>query len=179
MYRTSVEPRRFLFVFFAVSALLTVSVFLVPFLSPYGSLVYLDGTPGVIDHWDIWSSEDPFTMVLYLLGDIFCHQQMSRSVILNGSEMPICIRDLGLLMGFMFGCLITSLKFGHPAIYRHARAYVVISFLLIFADWSIQHAFDLNVPFTRLVTGLLAGAGFSLILYCWTNSVFFSEKTED
>ena len=179
MYRTSVEPRRFLFLFFAVSALLTVSVFLVPFLSPYGSFVDLDGRPGVIDHWDIWSSEDPFTMVLYLLGDIFCHQQMSRSVILNGSEMPICIRDLGLLMGFMFGCLFTSLKFGHPAIYRHARAYVVISFLMIFADWAIQHAFDLNVPLTRLVTGLLAGAGFAVILYCWTYSVFFSEKTED
>ena len=179
MHRTSVEPRRFLSVFFAVSVLLTLSVFLVPFLSPYGSFVDLDGTPGVIDHWDIWSSEDPFTMIFYILGDIFCHQQMSRTVILNGSEMPVCIRDLGLLMGFMFGCLITSLKFGHPAIYRHARAYVVVSFLLIFTDWAIQHAFDLNVPFTRLVTGLLAGAGFALILYCWTCSVFFSGKTAE
>ena len=179
MHRSSVEPRRFLFVFFAVSALLTLSLFLVPFLSPYGTFADLDGRPGVIDHWDIWSKEDPFTMVLYLLGDIFCHQQMSRTIVLNGSEMPVCIRDLGLLMGFMFGCLFTSLKFGHPAIYRHARAYVVISFLLIFADWTIQHAFDLNVPFTRMATGLLAGAGFSLILYCWTYSVFFSERTDE
>ena len=71
MYRTSVEPRRFLFLFFAVSALLTVSVFLVPFLSPYGSFVDLDGRPGVIDHWDIWSSEDPFTMVLAISKAIY------------------------------------------------------------------------------------------------------------
>ena len=179
MHRKVVEPRRFLFVFFAVSAFLTVSVFLVPLLSPYGSFTDLDGTPGIIDHWDIWSSEDPFTMAIYLAGDIVCHQEMARTFVMNGSEMPICVRDLGLLMGFMFGCLITSLKFGHPAIYRHARAYVVVSFLLIFTDWAIQHAFDLNVPFTRLVTGLLAGAGFALILYCWTYSVFFSGKTAE
>ena len=98
------EPRRFLLIFFAVSAILAIASFIVPFLSPYGSFVNLDGTPGVIDHWDIWSSKDPFTMVMYLLGDIFCHQEMDRTVILNGSEMPMCIRDLGLLTGFMFGC---------------------------------------------------------------------------
>ncbi len=115
-------------------------------------------------------------MVMYLLGDIFCHQDMDRTVILNGSEMPMCIRDLGLLMGFMFGCLITSVKFGHPAIYRNARMFVIISFLLIFIDWFIQSAFNLNIPFIRLVTGLLAGAGFSLILYCWTISILFPNK---
>lgn len=163
-------------IFFAVSAILAIASFIVPFLSPYGSFVNLDGTPGVIDHWDIWSSKDPFTMVMYLLGDIFCHQEMDRTVILNGSEMPMCIRDLGLLTGFMFGCLITSLKFGHPAIYRNARFFVIVSFLLIFTDWLIQYTFKLNVPFTRLVTGLLAGVGFSLILYCWIISILFPKR---
>ncbi len=175
MHRRDVEPKRFLLLFFAVSAFLTVSLFLVPYLSPYGSFTHLDGTPIVIDHWDIWSSKDPYTAAIYLFGDIFCHQEMDRGLILNGSEMPVCIRDLGLLLGFMTGCLITSLKFGHPAIYRHARVYIVISFLLIFADWSIQHAFSLNVPFTRLITGLFAGAGFSLILYCWVFSIMYGE----
>ena len=87
MHRTFVEPRRFLFVFFAVSALLTLSVFIVPFLSPYGSFTDLDGTPGIIDHWDIWSTKDPFTMVVYLIGDVVCHQQMSRSIILTNVAM--------------------------------------------------------------------------------------------
>ena len=170
------EPRRFLLIFFAVSAILAIASFIVPFLSPYGSFVNLDGTPGVIDHWDIWSSKDPFTMVMYLLGDIFCHQEMARTIILNGSEMPMCIRDLGLLMGFMFGSLVTSLKFGHPAICRNARVFVIVSFLLIFTDWIIQYTFKLNVPFTRLVTGLLAGVGFSLILYCWIFSILFPKR---
>ena len=157
--------------FFAISAILSASMFIVPFINADGSLVELDGAPGVMDHWDLWLNQDVLTMVLYGFGDMVCHQQMSRTVMLNGSEMPICIRDLGLLLGFTIGCAVTSVKFGHPAIYRHARIYVVFSFLLIFTDWLIQYIFDLNVPLSRLITGLLAGAGFTLILYCWMISI--------
>ncbi len=168
-------PRNYLFTFFAVSAAILLTALIVPMVSPYGSFVHLDGSPGFIDHWDIWSSKDPITAVIYLLGDIFCHQQMDRSIVLNGSEMPFCIRDLGLLIGFTVGCLVTGMRFGHPLIYRHARVYIVVSFLLIFTDWLIQHVFSLNVPFTRFATGLLAGAGFSLILYCWVYSIMYGE----
>ena len=164
--------------FFAISAILSVLMFFVPFVSANGTFVDLDGAPGVMDHGDLWSKQDPFTMILYGLGDMVCHQQMSRTIILNGSEMPICIRDLGLLLGFAIGCAVTTVKFGHPAIYRHARAYVVITFILIFTDWLIQHVFDLNVPFTRLTTGLLAGAGFTLILYCWIITIYSKSDIE-
>ena len=166
------KPRAYLVLFFVISAIITAFMFIVPFLSPYGSFVHLDGRPGFIDHADLWSNEDSLSAVLYTFGDLFCHQQMSRTLILNGSEMPICIRDLGLLMGFMIGCLITSIRFGHPTIYNSARLYVIVSFLLIFTDWLIQHIFDLNIPVTRFITGLLAGAGFSLILYCWVFSIY-------
>ena len=159
----------------AVSAAFSALMFITPYLSPAGSFIELDGTPGVMDHWDLWSGKDLITVLMYSFGDIFCHQQMSRTVILNGSEMPVCIRDLGLLIGFLIGCAVTSVRFGSPAIYRNARMYVIVTFILIFADWSIQHIFDLNIPFTRLVTGLLAGAGFALIIYCWVISIFFGK----
>ena len=164
--------------FFAISAIFSALMFIVPFINADGSFVDLDGTPGIMDHWDLWSKQDILTMILYGFGDMVCHQQMSRTLILNGSEMPICIRDLGLLLGFTIGCAVTTVKFGHPAIYRHARIYVVISFLLIFTDWLIQHIFDLNVPFTRLVTGLLAGAGFTLIMYCWIITILSKSDRE-
>ena len=159
--------------FFAISAIMVMLMFIVPFISPYASFIDLDGQPGVMDHWDIWSEKDPVTMILYSFGDIFCHQQMGRTIILNGSEMPVCIRDLGLLMGFMIGCFISTAWFGNPSIYRNARTYVIISFLLIFTDWLIQYIFELNIPFTRMTTGLLAGAGFSLILYCWVITIYY------
>ena len=171
-------PRTMMSIALALSAAVTALFFLVPFLSPNGSFVNLDGTPGIIDHWDIWSEKDPLTSVAYTIGDLVCHQQMSRTIILNGSEMPVCIRDLGLLMGFMFGSLITTVYFGHPMIYRYARPFVVIAFLLIFTDWLIQYVFDLNIPFTRMATGLLAGAGFSLIIYCWMLSIYGSGTDE-
>lgn len=164
--------------FFAISAILSASMFIIPFISANGSFVDLDGMPGIMDHWDLWSKQDVLTMILYGLGDMVCHQQMSRTAILNGSEMPVCIRDLGLLLGFTIGCAVTAVKFGHPAIYRHARIYVVISFLLIFTDWLIQYIFGMNVPITRLITGLLAGAGFSLILYCWIITIFSKSDGE-
>ena len=167
------KPRVYLVLFFVISAIATVFMFIAPFLSSYGSFVHLDGRPGFIDHADLWSNEGPLTAVLYTFGDMVCHQQMSRTLILNGSEMPICIRDLGLLMGFMIGCLITSIRFGHSMIYNSARPYVIVSFLLIFTDWLIQHIFDLNIPVTRFITGLLAGAGFSLILYCWVFTIYY------
>ncbi len=172
-------PRALLFVLFAISVVGTFVFFAVPFLSPYGSFTHLDGTPGILDHWDAWSECDPLTMITYTIGDMICHQQMARTFILNGSEMPVCVRDVGLLMGFMIGSLIVAVFFGNPVICRYARPYVVISFILIFIDWTIQHIFDLNIQFTRMTTGLLAGAGFSLIIYCWAFRIFHSEKETD
>lgn len=175
----SMKPRGYLVLFFVISAIITISMLIVPFLSPYGSIIHLDGRPGLIDHADLWSDKDPLSAVLYTFGDLACHQQMSRTLIINGSEMPICIRDLGLLMGFMMGCLITAIIFGHPMIYNSARLYVIISFSLIFTDWMIQHIFDLNIPVTRMVTGLLAGAGFSLILYCWIFTIYYGRSRKE
>ena len=74
---------------------------------------------------------------------------------------------------------MTAIRFNDPAINRNARAYIVIAFILIFTDWTIQHAFDLNVPITRLITGLLAGAGFSLIIYCWVITIFYGDDGKD
>ena len=98
------DPRSYTLTFLIISSVLAVCFFIAPFLSPYGSFLGLDGTPGVMDHWDIWSEKDPFTCVIYSIGDIVCHQEEARMFILNGSEMPICVRDVGLLLGFVIGC---------------------------------------------------------------------------
>ena len=177
-FSINVNPRTYLLLFFAVSAILAAMMFVAPLLSPYASFIDLDGRPGVLDHRDLWSEQDILTMILYGFGDMVCHQEMARTVILNGSEMPVCIRDLGLLLGFSMGCAITAVRFGDPLIYRNARVYVIVSFLLIFTDWLIQRIFSLNIPLTRLITGLLAGAGFSLIIYCWLISVFYKVEAD-
>lgn len=160
----------------AISFVSMLCIFSVPFLNTYGSLTGLDGTPGFIDHPEMWSGADPLTAITYGMGDIFCHQQEERSFTLNGSQMPFCVRDVGLLAGFFLCNMFIVLFYGSEAISRNARIFIIVSFLLIFMDWLIQQISGLNIPVTRFVTGLLAGAGFSLILYSWTNRAMFGEE---
>ena len=161
--------------FLIISSVLAVCFFIVPYLSSYGSFVGLDGTPGVMDYWDIWSGEDPLTCIIYSIGDISCHQKEARTFMLNGSEMPVCVRDIGLLLGFILGCASLLTVVGETFAVRYGRPFIVISIILIFTDWLIQYSMELNVPFTRLATGLLAGAGFSFIIYLWMASVIYKD----
>ena len=160
-----------------ISMTLSVCVFIAPFLSPSGSFLDLDGTVGVMDHSGLWSEQDPFTCAIYSLGDILCHQEEARTIVLNGSEMPVCIRDVGLLLGLMIGSLICLTERGEALISRFGVIHIIVSFTLIFIDWLIQHTFDLNVPSARLATGLLAGAGFAFLVDIWLTRTF-DEKGE-
>ena len=86
----------------AVLALMILS----PLLSPYGAFRGLDGSPGFIDGG--WEGGGPAGLS-YLLGDLVCHQEEARSLILNGSQMPVCARDTGILMGLTIGFAICLL----------------------------------------------------------------------
>ena len=169
------DPRSYTLTFLIISSVLAVCFFIAPLLSPYGSFLGLDGTPGVMDHWDVWSEKDPFTCVIYSIGDIVCHQEEARMFILNGSEMPICVRDVGLLLGFVIGCSSLLTLTGQAFAERYGRPFIVISFIVIFTDWIIQYSMKFNIPFTRLVTGLLAGAGFAVLIHLWIRKVFYSK----
>ena len=172
---TAVDPKSYTVAFLIMSSFLAMCFLIAPFISPYGSFTGLDGNPGVMDHWDIWSGKEPFTCVVYSIGDMVCHQEQARTLILNGSEMPVCVRDAGLLFGFIIGCSSLLTVEGQMFADRYGRPFVIISFLQIFTDWIIQRSFSLNVPFTRLATGLLAGAGFAILIHLWMRRAFYSD----
>ena len=68
-------------------------MFIVPFLYAAGTFNNLDGTSGVLDHdWSVGQ-------FIYALGDLLCHQEIERSFIINGSQMAMCSRDVGLMTG--------------------------------------------------------------------------------
>lgn len=169
-------PKTFMAILLGISTTLSVCAFIAPFLSPNGSFLDLDGTVGVMDHSSLWSEQDPFTCAVYSLGDILCHQEEARTIILNGSEMPICIRDVGLLLGLTVGSLVCLTERGKVFVRRFGVIHIIVSFALIFIDWLIQHTFDLNVPSARLATGLLAGAGFAFLIYIWLIRTFGTEE---
>ncbi len=152
--------RNVMLAFAGIAGFLTALFVIAPFTAPYGSFLGLDGDPCFVDHsWKI--SEFP-----YLLGDILCHQEQDRSFILNGSQMPVCSRDIGLIFGLTLGCLFCLSKN-----VNFDRKWLTISFIMMMftiVEWFIDPYFD-NLMETRFTTGIVSGAGAGMFLGWFVN----------
>ena len=148
----------------AISALLLFLIIVSPFLVPYGSFTNLDGTAGIMDHWNMWTSTNPVSGAVYAIGDILCHQEMSRSFMLNGSQIAVCIRDLSVLIGVFAGLVIAAAASGR--IKRDRRTLYVSAALIMtmVVEWTAEHLTGIDVPALRAITGILAGIGIALLL---------------
>jgi uncharacterized membrane protein len=78
-----------LFALFIVALFWTVSLFVVPFTLPPGTVKDLNGYANRVDHAHLWATLPPYQQVIYYLGDVQCHQISSRTIYLNGNEMPV------------------------------------------------------------------------------------------
>lgn len=80
-----------------------IAIIAAPLTLPGGSMTELDGKIGSVDNWDRISELPWPQMVVYFVGDVNCHQQADRSFQLNGNQLPVCARDLGLFAGATIG----------------------------------------------------------------------------
>ncbi len=163
-----ISLRNVLLVLASIAAILIV---LAPFVNENGAFINLNGTVGIIDHLDLWSSKDPFTFVTYFLGDFFCPQQAERSFYLNGSQLAFCIRDVSILAGFIIGCFLTFVKKIGNIPMKKALLILVGAGILMAIDWTIQHFCDLNVPLTRVITGILLGISVAVLVSSYDNII--------
>ena len=131
-----------------------------PFMMREGNVIGLSGTPLIMDFGHIWSDMDPLPMLTYGLGDILCHQQSDRSLILNGSQMAVCIRDFFIMAGFLSGSIYFLLTKCDVRL-GPLSLFIIVSTLLLLADHSLQSVFSANVPSTRAITGFLFGTSVS------------------
>ncbi len=53
-----------------------------------------------------WMELNPLFAFTYAVGDLNCHQKHERSWEINDNQMPVCVRDVGIMLGFIFGALI-------------------------------------------------------------------------
>lgn len=81
----------------------TLSLFIAPFTIESNSLKNLHGRANWIDYQNKWENMSLFPKVVYYIGDINCHQIYERSFILNGNQMPMCSRDVGIFVGMNIG----------------------------------------------------------------------------
>jgi len=155
-------PGRALLLFFAAFLVLMI---VLPLLYPYGTFIDLDGSAGAIENWGRLAFADPLTRAVYALGDLFCHQEWSRSFIINGSQMAFCQRDVCILMGVVLGLVATDNTLCR--IYLGNRLFLIVGALMVIstiAEWGIEHLSGADILATRAATGLLAGVGVALIL---------------
>ena len=115
-----------------ISGFFLFSFFIVPYTLPTNSVPELSGRANYIDYmsgssWGniqtkegghvghnqeehggtfSWSELNPYAALIYGFGDLNCHQKHDRTWSLNGNQMPVCVRDVGIFFGFFLGSII-------------------------------------------------------------------------
>jgi uncharacterized membrane protein len=140
-----------------------VLMILLPLAYPYGSFVGLDGKAGMIDNWSRLSFADPITRGVYFLGDLFCHQEISRSFIINGSQMAFCQRDVSVLGGIILGLFVTDKCVGLHVKNRFFLTASLVMIVTTFIEWGVEYSLGTDMPAARIVTGILSGAGIAFL----------------
>ena len=74
-------------------------------LEPGTVILGEEGKANYVDYPDLWIHLPLFQRIIYGLGDLICHQKTSRSFIINGNQMPVCARDVGLYLGILIALI--------------------------------------------------------------------------
>lgn len=143
----------------AVCIFLAAGVLLSPYLAPYGTFIAEGGSPGMMDGW--WRGHGAAS-IPYAIGDILCHQEPSRTFMLNGSHLPVCMRDTGMIFGAAIGFTACTLS-GRSSYPKPFAIVGVVLVLVMLAEWSIETT-GFDSPVLRTASGACAGIGASLFL---------------
>jgi uncharacterized membrane protein len=105
---------------------------------------------------------------LYGAGTALCHQIDERTFHFNGHTLMVCARDTGTYTGFIISMVYwmivnKKIKGGMPPGYALITASIFIGTLVIDGGTSYLHMRETNNQI-RLLTGLLAGAGSSILI---------------
>ena len=151
---------RMMLAIFLLCAIWLALVAISPFLVPAHTLRDLSGSVSVRDNADQFRNLDALPKTIYSIGDVECHQIASRSLFVNGNEMPFCARDFGLFIGLAAG-------FGLMTFYRYKvnPILALVGLVPMGIDGGLQliTSYESNNPL-RLATGTIAGLAFALLL---------------
>lgn len=105
----------------SLSLFFFISFFLAPALVSPGTIVDLEGRANAIDFASeegrygygnigkandsmfLWTDLNVYSGFIYAFGDLNCHNKAERSWEVNGNQMPVCTRDLGIFLGVAIG----------------------------------------------------------------------------
>ena len=106
---------------------------------------------------------------LYLVGSLICHQLPERSFHLDGYQLPVCARCLGIYagaavvacVGCVRWCRAPLARWGAARLRRMAIASALPTVVTVAAEWTGVWAAS-NV--TRAIAGVSLGAGAALVV---------------
>jgi len=158
-----------------VASILLAWIIVAPLTLPHASVTDLSGTIGPIDNEDQIEKMNFFAQAIYYLGDINCHQMAERSYFLNGNEMPVCARDLGIFIGLPIGILICFIASFRPRLYQ-----VVLAAVPMGIDGGLQAVTDYeSFNSLRLATGFFGGLAVAFFLVMIASEMYCDrEKPE-
>ena len=90
------------------------SFFLAPAMVEADTIGELSGRANMLDfhkeneHNFTWTDLNFYSAAIYAFGDLNCHNKHERSWSINGNQMPVCVRDVGIFAGLALGGFIYS-----------------------------------------------------------------------
>ncbi|HID73978.1 MAG TPA: DUF2085 domain-containing protein, partial [Thermoplasmata archaeon] len=155
------RARRSALVFLLITVLVNAALFIAPLTEPPGTVDFgEDGGANIIDKGDVTSRINPIARPIYVFGDATCHQKASRSFFINGNQMPVCSRDVGVYLGLTLGALVYLL---FPRRFSFLWLFVLIVPLALDGLVQLLTPYESNNA-VRLVTGLMYGGVVSMLI---------------
>ncbi len=172
-------------ILFILVFIYTVSLFVVPLTLEPGTVEGLSGAANRISYTEMWSELPLYHRMVYAFSDFNCHQMHERSYYINGNQMPVCARCMGIFMGLTLGFLVMifviprrdykdmllgllPFKTEHFSEMKKRVVMVMVGLMMISpmgADGFLQLLTDYesNNPM-RALTGFLGGVVFALFM---------------
>ena len=111
------------------------------------------------------SCSNTIILIAFNTNFMLCHQEMSRSFMINGSQTAFCTRDIGIIAGIAATLALTYRLAEGPVLTDRKTLIAGILFLLIMAaEWAAGMFIGYDLKYLRLASGVVGGAGVALIL---------------
>ncbi len=102
---TKMRWSKALLVMLGLNAFWVAALFAAPLTIAPGTFAFKTGGANVVDHWDLYAAPqfNWFAKVIYTVGDAQCHQMDTRSLWINGNQLPIDSRMTSMYIFGAFG----------------------------------------------------------------------------
>ncbi len=93
-------------ILFIIVGFYTISLFIAPLTLEPGTVNELSGGANQISNYELWRELSPYHALIYTFSDFNCHQMHHRSYEINGNQMPVCARCVGIFIGLTLGLFV-------------------------------------------------------------------------